>query len=108
MAAGRRRPERALKEFDERSGDCDLSDPEEKHPLDHLGLGIGDLGAQFRAEVGSVLLGHEPLREVFLLLAKGHFEALRNGASLGRFDAGCFEDREDFDPAHEEEEWWKV
>ena len=62
-----------LEEFEDGSGDCDLANPEEEHPLDH-----------FRLEFGTILLGHEPLREVFLLLAKGHFE-----------------DREDFDRAYE-------
>lgn len=80
-------------ELDDGGGCSHLADPKEEHPLDHFGL-------EFRA----ILLGHEAFREVVLLLAKSHFEALCNGAGLERFDAaGGFEDREDFDRADEEE-----
>jgi len=93
-----------LEEFDEGGGGGHLADPEEEHPLDDLGLGIGDL----HTELGSILFGHEGFGEVQLVFLEGQCDTFRNGASLGRFDAGCFEDREDFDRAHEDVEWWKV
>ena len=107
---------RALRdeEFDEGGGGGGLADPEEEHPFDDFRFELGHFGAEARsgglnlgAKFFAVLIGHEPLREVSLLLAKGDFEALRDGAGLGGLDAGGFEDGEDFDRAHRVEEWWK-
>jgi hypothetical protein len=102
-------------EFDEGGGGGGLADPEEEHPFDDFGFELGHFGAEFgnggfdlSSKFFAVLIGHEPLREVSLLLAKGDFEALRDGAGLGWLDAGGFEDGEDFDRAHRVEGWWKV
>ena len=86
-----------LEELDDRHRGSHLADPEEEHPFDDLCFRFSDLHTEF----GTVFLGHERFCEIRLVLPKSHFNALCDSAGLGRLDAGGFEDRKDFDRAHQ-------
>ena len=69
--------------------DGNLPHPEKKHPLDDLCL-----------DVRSVLLRHEPVRQVQFLFTESNFQTFRDSTSFGRLDLGRFEDRKYFCRAH--------
>jgi hypothetical protein len=106
--------ERALlEELDDRRCGSHLADPEEEHPLDDFGFKISHFGAEFGdggfdlgADFRTILVGHEAFGKVILLFTERDFQALCNGTGLGWLDAGGFEDRKDFDRAHELQTLW--
>jgi len=86
--------------FDQTSGDSNLAQPKEEHPLNDFGFVPSIFTSSSRRISAPSKFCHQFDREIFVLFAKSEFEALGDGTGPGRLDIRDLHDTRDFSRAH--------